>query len=202
MVPKFGSAIRKSHEVQGSCRRGIRFEKRVAKHQALERLFSLVYDQLIKKAGGLLKYERTGLSLQAEDLVHEVYLRLTAQTHVGWKNKAHVLAVSTQMMQRILVDLARKFNRGKRGGELTRVWLDWNLAPSVAPASDRETLSDCLHYLAKVNQRYARIAELRYYWGMSTKEIARALGISAASVERGWRDARCCLRQRFAAIKG
>src|SRR6186997_1806166 len=92
---------------------------------AAERLLPLVYDELRKLAALRLAHEKPGQTLQATALVHEAYLRLvTADQAQNWNSRGHFFGAAAESMRRILVDLARRKQRPKHGGERQRVDLD------------------------------------------------------------------------------
>lgn len=129
---------------------------------ALEELTPLVYDDLRKLAGWLMRDERPGHTLQPTALVNEAYLRLAVDKKVAWQNRAHFLAVAAQVMRHLLVDYARRHNRLKRGGGVEVLPLEDALV--FAPETSRGLLelNDALQRLGEKDQRKARVVELRY----------------------------------------
>lgn len=154
---------------------------------ALDQLTPLVYKELRQLAKRALKHERAGHTLQTSDLVHEAYLKLFNEREMSWQNRAHFFAVAAQMMRMILVDYARKRNYAKRGGGALRVSFDEALAVSDERAADLIALDDALKSLAELDERKGRIAELRYFGGLSIEETAEALGVAPVTVMRDWR---------------
>lgn len=150
-------------------------------------------DELHRLARQYLRRERPGHSLQTTALVNETYLRLTDYTRMKWKGREHFLAVSAQVMRRILVDHARRRRQGKRGGGVTRVPLDEaeSLAPDRPP--DLTALDEALQRLAGVDERKSRVVELRFFGGLSVEETAAALNVSAPTVLREWSTAKAWL---------
>src|SRR6185436_20224525 len=73
----------------------------------VDQLLPLVYDELRRLAGGRLRGERAGHTLQATALVHEAYMRLVDQRDVTWQNRAHFFGIAAQVMRRILLDYAK-----------------------------------------------------------------------------------------------
>ncbi|NNE98074.1 MAG: sigma-70 family RNA polymerase sigma factor [Pyrinomonadaceae bacterium] len=162
---------------------------------AMDKLVPLVYDELRRQAHLYLKKERKNHTLQTTALVHEAYLRLVDQRNVSWQNRAHFFGVSATMMRRILVNYAKKRNRIKRGGPNENLPLDE--AMCVA-SKDREidllALDKSLDDLSELDKQQARIVELRYFSGLTIKETAEVLRISAATVKRDWKMAKTWLR--------
>ena len=160
---------------------------------AQQKLVPLVYEELRKVAHRYMRWERPGHTLQTTALVHETYLRLLESRRVRWRNRSHFMAVSAQLMRRILVDFARSKRALKRGGDLPRVTLDEELHQAAAPALDFEALDDALTALSAFDARKARVVELRFFGGLSSEETARALEVSADTVRRDWKIARAWL---------
>ena len=153
----------------------------------------LVYDELRRRAAAYLRRERRGHTLQPSALVHEAYLRLVDQRRAVWLTRAQFFGVASQMMRRILVDRARARRMAKRSGRWARVTLDE--AATVTPPVDVDVLDldAALSELAAFDPRKSRIAELRFFGGLSLAETGQVLGISLATVERDWQAARAWL---------
>jgi RNA polymerase sigma factor (TIGR02999 family) len=164
-------------------------------HAAGERLFPLIYAELRRRAAAHLRGERRDHTLQPTALVNEAFLRLFGQ-RTTWQNRAHFFAVSSYLMRRVLLDHARRAGRAKRFGGCVQVTLEGLPAPADAPAPlDCIALDDALTRLASIDGRKARIAELRFFGGLSTSEMAHVLGVSTATIEREWRTARAWLHR-------
>jgi RNA polymerase sigma factor (TIGR02999 family) len=137
--------------------------------------------------------ERGGHSLQATALVNEAYLRLIDAQHVDWQNRTHFLAMSARLMRRILVDVARSKAYQKRGGGAVRVTFDDALIAADQPGHDLVALDDALEALAAVDERKARVIELRFFGGLSVEESAAVLKVSVDTVMRDWKFAKAWL---------
>ena len=164
---------------------------------ARDRLLTVVYEELRRRAAAHLRRERTGHTLQPTALVHEAYLRLVKQDHAEWQNRAQFFGVASQMMRRILVDRARARNMAKRSGRWARVTLDQETAYSQAQTVDVLDLDTALRELATFDPRKSRIAELRFFGGLSLAETGDVCGVSVATVERDWQAARAWLYARL-----
>jgi RNA polymerase sigma factor (TIGR02999 family) len=160
---------------------------------ALERLTPRVYRELRRLAGRLLQNEPPGYSLQSTDLVHEVYLRLVNTKELDWQHRAHFFAVSATLMRRILLDRARRRVAAKRGGRTQALDLTKSLDVAQAKARELVALDDALNALAQVDPRKSRIVELRFFGGLSVKETAEVIQVSADTVLRDWKMARAWL---------
>lgn len=157
------------------------------------RLLALLYGELRGIAARLLRRERSDHTLQPTALVHEAYLKLLRENGVTWEDRAHFLGVASRAMRQILVDGARRRAAEKRRGGLRRVTLppDELLDPSDEIAVLE--LNDALHRLAELDERAARVAEFRLFGGMTVREIALVLGVSARTVDGDWATARAWL---------
>lgn len=163
--------------------------------EAAERFMPLIYDELRRQAHRHLGRERPNHTLQTTALVHEAYLRLVDQRDVNWQNRAHFFGLAAQMMRRILVNYAISRNREKRGGP--NEFVELNEAVIIASDSndvDVLALDEALTRLEELDERQARVIELRYFSGLSIEETADVLGISQATVKREWNMARAWLR--------
>ena len=167
--------------------------------EALDRALPLVYGELRRLAAGYLSREGAGHTLQPTALVHEAYLRLVDQRQADWRNRAQFLGLAAGMMRRILVNHARDRAAAKRGGDPERVTLSLVEAPSGGPDVDLIALEDALDRLAALDPRKAQVVELKFFGGLTVREIAEVLQISDATVEREWTFARAWL---YKAIEG
>jgi RNA polymerase sigma factor (TIGR02999 family) len=164
---------------------------------ALDQLYPLVYNELRRLAHGYLRRERKGHTLQTTALINEAYLRLVDQKHVHWVNRSHFFGISAQIMRRILIDHARRYDYAKRGGGAQRISLDE--AAVVAKQRGRALLmlDEALKSLAKIDPRRSQVVELRYFGGLNNEEIAGVLKISQNTVTRDWNMARAWLYQEL-----
>lgn len=160
---------------------------------ALDKLMPVVYQELRRLARYYMRRERAGHTLQTSALVNEAYLRLIDYKRMNWQNRAHFFAVASQAMRRILVEHARARKVDKRGGGAQKVSLDEAAVVSAEQASELIALDDALTSLESLDERKARIVELRYIGGLSIEETAEVLDISAATVQREWRGAKAWL---------
>jgi len=166
---------------------------------ARDRLMLVVYDELRRRAAAYLRRERREHTLEPTALVHEAYLRLVNQDRTDWQNRAQFFAVASQMMRRILIDHARGGRMAKRSGRWVRVALDEDVADLHPRDVEVLDLDRALSRLAQMDERKSRIAELRFFGGLSLEEVGHVLNISRATVERDWQLARAWL---YAALKG
>jgi RNA polymerase sigma factor (TIGR02999 family) len=166
---------------------------------ARDEVMTVVYAELRRRARAYVRRERAGHSLPPTALVHEAYLRLSCQKRMVWQSRAQFFAVAAQMMRRILVDHARARKRAKRPEKWARVSLSDVAATHGADDVDVLDLHRALDDLAAFDNRKARVAELRFFGGLSLEESGQVLQISIATVEREWVAARAWLYSRLKA---
>src|ERR1044072_6634883 len=166
--------------------------------EALDSLLPLVYDQLHRQAARFLRRERHSHTLQTAALIHEAYMKLIDQHHVNWQNSADCFGIAAKALRRILVDYAKARHRHKRGGSGENLPLEAiTLAISGERSIDLQALDEALTRLALMDQRQARIVELRYFSGLSLEETAAVLHLSTATVKNDWRTAKVWLYQEI-----
>jgi len=164
---------------------------------ALDKLYPLVYEELRRMARRYLRRERKDHTLQTTALINEAYLRLVDQKHVHWQNRAHFFGISAQIMRRILIDHARRYNYAKRGAGGQKISLDETAVLARNRATELLLLDEALHSLAEIVPRRSRVVELRFFGGLDNNEIAAVLKISANTVTRDWNLARAWLYQEL-----
>jgi len=163
---------------------------------ARDELIPLVYDALRRIARYHLRGERAGHTLQTTALINEAYLKLVEQS-VPWQSREHFFGIAARLMRQILVDYARARQRLKRGGDRQQISIT-AAEGEQGQAADLLVLNDALETLAEVDAQRSQIVELRFFGGLTIEETARVMGISTASVERGWRAARAWLQTELA----
>ena len=161
--------------------------------KAADDLLPLVYAELRQLARAVFASERRNHTLQPTALIHEAWLKL-AGNFGDVKDRAHFYAIAAQAMRRVLTDHARAVQRHKRGGGRKQITLDEQLLTLGDGAVDLVELDSCLERLAALNDRHARLVELRFFAGLTIPETAEVLGVSHTTVERDWFSARAWLR--------
>jgi RNA polymerase sigma factor (TIGR02999 family) len=164
--------------------------------QAFQLLVPLVEGELRRLARHYLRGERQGHTLQTNALVNEAYLRLMGQAAPDWQGRSHFIAIAARSMRQVLVDHARARKADKRGaGEQPAPLDESHDAPEQNGMSLEEvlTVNDALQRLEELDERQARVVELRIFGGLDNREIAEALDISVATVKREWTAARAWL---------
>jgi RNA polymerase sigma-70 factor (ECF subfamily) len=166
---------------------------------ALEQLTPRVYHELHKLARAYLRRGRPNQSMQPTALINEAYLRLLDQAQpIKWENRAHFFGIAAKLMRMIMVDHARTRHAAKRGGHEAAVTLDDYMAVSPGRAPDVLEIDEALGRLAAVDERKAKVIEMRYFGGMDREEVASALGLSLATVKRDLRLGEAWLRRFLA----
>jgi RNA polymerase sigma factor (TIGR02999 family) len=165
---------------------------------AASRLLELLYGELRRIAARLMRRERAGQTLQPTALVHEVYMRLVDQPGMQWSDRAHFLGVAARAMRQILVDRARRRTARRRGGGLHRVTLDEEAAGDGGRELELLELHEAMERLASLDERAARVTEMRLFGGMTVAEIAHVLGVSTRTVDDDWAVAKAWLRRELA----
>ena len=165
---------------------------------ALERLTPIVYAELHRLARPRMSREDPGHVLQPSALVNEAFIRLMTGSHGEWRDRTHFFAFSAKLMRSILVDFARRQNTVRRGEGSPHLNLGDVMLPGTEPRMhDVVDVDVALDELAALDERQARVVELRYFGGLENAEIADVLGVSADTVMRDWRVARAWLFERL-----
>jgi len=157
---------------------------------AAQDLWSLTYPELRGIARSHLRLERGDHTLSPTALVHEAYVRLVDQTRVQLRDRTHFFSLVSGMCRRVLVDHARRRVAQKRGGEQIRITLDEGVVGGSSEVEELLALDEALERLAGLNERLARVVEMRYFGGLSEEETAEALGLTPRTVRRDWVKAR------------
>ncbi len=155
------------------------------------------YEEMKRLAASFMAKETPTISLTPTVLVHEVYMRMANQGGARFVSRGHFLAVAATMMRRILVDHARAKARTKRGGDHVRVQFDESMALSTSRNADVLALEDALMELAELDDRQAKIVEMRFFGGMTVPEVAEVLQLSTRTIENEWKLSRAWLRRRL-----
>jgi len=116
---------------------------------------------------------------------------------VRWQDRAHFLAISAQLMRRILVDFARSRHYQKRGAGAQAVSFDENLVAGQQECPDLVALDEALDALGAVDPRKCKVVELKFFVGLTAEEIAEVLKVSPQTVLRDWKLAKAWLRHEM-----
>ena len=163
--------------------------------QTMDRLVSLVYDELRTLAHRRLRGHRPGQTLNTTALVHEAYMQLAGREGRSFKDRNHFLGTAATAMRYIVIDYARSKAAQKRGGGLQRFTLDAGEIPLADRAPELLALDEALGRLSALDERLARLVELRFFGGLTVAETAAVMGTSESTVKRDWRKASLLLRE-------
>jgi len=164
---------------------------------ALDRLFPIVYTELKRIAINRLKSESDNHTLQPTELAHEAYMKLVDIKAAGFQSRTQFFGLASKMMRNILVDHAKSKNALKRGGENEKVSLEKTIVSVSEMNLDIVALDQAMKNLAKMDETKSQIVELKFFGGLTTKEIAEIIGKSVATVEREWAFSRAWLHQKL-----
>lgn len=159
--------------------------------------FDSNYSKLHALAENLFRKQPLNCTLQATALVHEVYLRFAELESASINGREHFLALAASAMRQILIDKSRRRKADKRGGNDLPVTLTDELVSPGGTGVDLLVVHDLISRLARLDERQARIVEMRVFADMTVAEIAVVLDVSIATVEKDWRQARAWIRSRI-----
>jgi RNA polymerase sigma factor (TIGR02999 family) len=163
---------------------------------ARDELFTRVYPELRSIARRQLGGRRQA-TLQATDLLHETYLRVSGQQQLSWQNRVQFFAFASQVARQVLVDRYRRKDSLKRGKGFQQLTLDAERLTAPEAPVDVLVLDDALTRLAGFDAEAARVVELRYFGGLTLPEIAACLAMGEATAQRRWSMARAWLRRQL-----
>jgi len=161
--------------------------------EAGRKLIGAVYSQLHELAARCVRNERDESSLQPTALVNELYLTLFSREPLSCQNRLHFLHIAARQMRHILIDNARRRKDLRHGREVQKLELNDSLDHTVVLDARLENLNEALDRLEKLDERPAKVVELRFFGGMTEQEIASLMGVSVPTVKRDWEFARSWL---------
>ncbi len=172
-----------------------------------DRLWALIEDDLKTLARRAMRRERTNHTLQPTALINETYCKLHPNRTLSWQNRQQFFGTAIELMRKILISYARKRNAAKRGSGRQRVRyedvfeypagkLGRELGEPVSGWWIKErpeeylTLDDTVEALKKLNRDQGQVVELKFYFGLTGKEISEVVGRSPRQINRDWQVAR------------
>ncbi len=166
---------------------GILLGTRHGDRSRVDELTEAVYEELKRLAAHFARSERRGHTLTPTALVHEAYIRLIDQKRTDWADRAHFIAIASQIMRRTLREYARSRGAQKRGGDRLKISFHENVATDSPDGQvDLLTVEEALEELEALDARKARIVELRFFGGLTCEETAEVLNVSLKTVEADW----------------
>ena len=170
---------------------------READRQALDRLFSVTYEELRRLAASVRRDDPSA-TLSPTALVNEAWLKLAASPEVARTSPLHFKRIAARAMRQVLVEAARRRLAGKRGGGAPLVTFD-PLRDHPSSPEELISLDATLEEFARVNPRQALMVESRFFGGYDVAETAELLGVSEATILRDWRAAKAWLAKELKA---
>lgn len=164
---------------------------------AVEALYPVVYEDLRRLADSRMRRERDERMIQPTALVNEVYLKLVDQSDAEINSRTHFMAIASVAMQRILCDSARSRNAAKRGGGWKRVDIE-GVAETADDTHLQEAMAEAIESLSEMDARKAAVVRLRFLGGLTTVQIAEALGVARSTVDADWSAAREWISEHLA----
>ena len=155
-------------------------------NRASEQLLPLVYDELRRLAAVRMSQETAGQTLQATALVHEAWLRMVSDGDRSWQNRAHFFGAASEAMRRILIERARRKSSLKHGGGNERLNIESFELAETTPDDKVLLVNEALEQLEASQPERARVVVLKYFGGLTNKEVAETLDIGERSVDRHW----------------
>ncbi|TPW02501.1 MAG: ECF subfamily RNA polymerase sigma-24 factor [bacterium] len=159
---------------------------------ALDAVFQRVYAELRDLAGAQLRRTGPAGTLNTTAVVHEAYLKLARSPSLSFEDRTHFYSVAARVMRQILLNHARHHVAAKRGGGRPLTLSDDDLAVETEAHRVME-IDAALSKLAAVDERLARVVELRYFAGLSVIEVGEILGVTDRTIKRDWQTARAFL---------
>jgi RNA polymerase sigma factor (TIGR02999 family) len=170
---------------------------RAGDKEALNRMIPLVERELNRIARLRMRHQPPGQTLLPTALVNEAYINLIDASQIPWHDRNHFFAVATEKMHEIVIDYARRKSRVKHGGAVQKVPIDQELPMSQDPLIEVLAVHEALDGLAALDESAAKVVELRYFGGLTVKEIADVLEISERTVHNEWSFAEAWLRNKL-----
>lgn len=160
---------------------------------ARAQLFAVAYDELRTRARAQLQSGGRNTLLNTTVLVHESYMRYLNAGHLSSAERGYFFSYAAHVMRSVIVDFARQRQAQRRGGNAVHLPLT-QFAENLSVNEDQVVrINDALDELQKVDERLARVVEMRYFAGMTESEVASAMGVTERTVRRDWQKARLLL---------
>ena len=167
---------------------------RAGNREAENQLFTLVLPNLRRLAHYLMQRERKDHSMQATELVDQIYFRMVAAKERDWQNRKHFYAIAARAMRRYLIDHAR----GRPSEEFVALEGLEDILPATSGKVDLAIAVDrLLDELAETKPEWSMLVEMKFFLGLTDEEAAEALGVKLRTMQRTWSDARRWLYTRM-----
>jgi RNA polymerase sigma factor (TIGR02999 family) len=167
---------------------------RAGNREAENQLFTLVLPNLRRLAHYLMQRERKDHSMQATELVDQIYFRMVAAKERDWQNRKHFYAIAARAMRRYLIDHAR----GRPSADFVALEGLEDILPATSGKVDLAIAVDrLLDELAETKPEWSMLVEMKFFLGLTDEEAAEALGVKLRTMQRTWSDARRWLYTRM-----
>jgi RNA polymerase sigma factor (TIGR02999 family) len=167
---------------------------RAGNREAENQLFTLVLPNLRRLAHYLMQRERKDHSMQATELVDQIYFRMVAAKERDWQNRKHFYAIAARAMRRYLIDHAR----GRPSADFVALEGLEDILPATSGKVDLAIAVDrLLDELAETEPEWSMLVEMKFFLGLTDEEAAEALGVKLRTMQRTWSDARRWLYTRM-----
>ncbi len=163
--------------------------------RAYQHAYAAAYEELKRLAHSQLR--RRGGRVETTVLVNEAYLKLCTDRATPANDRHHLMGLACSAMRQVLSNLARDARAGKRDGVM--VTLETGIGDQAQSLEDLLAFDDALSKLAKVDERCARMVELRYFGGYTEEQTAGILGVTDRTLRRDWRKAQAFLQMELGA---
>lgn len=160
---------------------------------ALKQVFDATYADLRALARARLARNERGAMLDTTALVHESFVRFASAHRLGIESRQHFMRYAGHVMRSVIVDFAREAQTERRGGLALRVTFDTSIDEPHAASEEILDVHEALEELAQFDARMVQVVEMRYFAGMTEREIADALDVTERTVRRDWEKARLLL---------
>ena len=160
---------------------------------AADALFTALYEELHRMARRELSRRGAGVTLSATTLLHDAYLNISGREGTAFPDRNRFMGYASRVMRGIIIDYARARQAQKRGGEFEITSIRTDVPAVGSNATELSRMSDALDELAKLDERLARVVDLKFFCGFSFVEIAAMFGVSERTVQRDWEKARIYL---------
>ena len=160
---------------------------------AADALFAALYQELHRMARRELAKRGAGVTLGATTLLHDAYLNISGREGTSFPDRNRFMGYASRVMRGIIIDYARARQAQKRGGEFEITSIRTDVPAASSNAAELSRMSDALDELAKLDERLARVVDLKFFCGFSFVDIAAMFGVSERTVQRDWEKARIYL---------
>jgi RNA polymerase sigma factor (TIGR02999 family) len=162
---------------------------------AADALFTALYGELHRMARRELARRGAGVTLSATTLLHDAYLDISSREGTAFPDRNRFMGYAARVMRGLIIDYARSRQAQKRGGQFEITSISTDVLGSLPDATELSRLGEALDELTAVDERLARVVDLKFFCGFAFGEIAAMLGVSERTIQRDWEKARIYLHR-------